>query len=82
MANNYLEESLNPLECQRFTDKLLNEFCGDELINKLKEDIDDRDNLFSMWELAQIYRNADCENEYIYIILRRFIIKVIYICEL
>jgi hypothetical protein len=75
-------EDLNPMECMSYTYNLKEQYYGDELINKLIEDCEAEENIFSMWELAQIYRDKDRVEEYVYYLKKIYTASYRFIEEL
>ena len=75
-------EDLNPMECMSYTYNLKEQYYGDELINKLIEDCETEENIFSMWELAQIYRDTDRVEEYVYYLKKIYTASYRFITEL
>ena len=82
MNNEKNLEDLNPIECMSYTYNLKEQYYGDELINKLIEDCEAEENIFSMWELAQIYRDTDRVEEYVYYLKKIYTASYRFITEL
>ena len=75
-------ENLDPIKCVQYTGNLEKQYYGDVLVKKLIEDCKARENIFSMWELAQIYRDTDREEEYFYYLKKIYTISYRFIQEL
>lgn len=56
----------DPIASKRMTESICNSFHGTQRLEYLMKDARLHHNLFSMWELAQIYRNQDRLDEYIF----------------
>ncbi|MGN1394581.1 MAG: hypothetical protein ACI4V7_11235 [Succinivibrionaceae bacterium] len=56
----------DPLLCKEITKNLCHTMKDEELIDNLIKDSKSNQNLYSMWELAQIFRNQGKMDEYVY----------------